>query len=395
MASIMDTLLKNSSTPFARELSNSFLTENAELNWATDVPFMNLALSGTMEKGIYSGITVFAGPSKHFKSMYALKCLDAWLSSKNETDDFAVLFYDTEYGITDDYIAQFPNVKKFKHKIIHVPVTTVEELKHESAKQIEALYEEYKETYKKSGSKAKRPEVFILLDSIGQVASNKETVDSIDGKLTVDMTRAKAVKSFFRIITSKVKMMGIPMVVIAHTYSSMEMFSKEVVSSGTGTIYSADSIFIIGKSQSKVKEEIAGYNFTLKAEKSRFVKEKSKFPITVHYDKGILTYSGFLDIAKGLGYVSTCRVGVKGGWKFVLEDCKQFGLEPNEGESFVFKTLTNDVDSDKEFWETVMKYTDLKDQITALYKIPSSCSDDELALVDAMPDELKELIAND
>jgi len=61
----------------------------------------------------------------------------------------------------------------------------------------------------------------------------------------------------------------------------------------------------------------------------------------------------------------------------------------------VFKTLTNDVDSDKEFWETVMKYTDLKDQITALYKIPSSCSDDELALVDAMPDELKELIAND
>lgn len=390
----MDTLMKNASSPFARELTNSFISDNEGLNWVTDIPLMNIAFSASMEKGIHSGITVFAGPSKHFKSMYALKAMDAWFATKEDDDDCCALFYDTEYGITSDYIAQFPNVQKNKHKIIHIPVTSVEELRHESAKQVELLYDTYKEDYKKNGKKAKRPEVFILLDSIGQIASNKETDDAVDGKDTVDMTRAKAVKSFFRILTSKVKMLGIPMVVIAHTYQTLEMFSKAVVSSGTGTTYSADSIFIIGKSQSKVKEEIAGYNFTLRAEKSRFVKEGSKFPITVHYDKGILPYSGFLDLAKAFGIVSQCRVGKAGGWSFTLSDSKQFGIEPNEGDDHVFKSLSTQVDSDKDFWETVMKYTDFKEQIIALYKIPNSCTSKEIEMLDEMSDEVKGFITD-
>jgi len=226
--SVLNTLLKNTSTPFARTINDSFVTDNSEVHFPSDIPMLNVAFSGSMDKGYQSGVTVWAGPSKHFKSMYALNALDAFFKN---AEDGVCLFYDSEYGITEDYLKQFPHIQDKLDRIIHIPITTVEELKHESSKQIEAIYDEYKAAFKKS-KKADKPKVFILIDSIGQLASNKETQDSIDGKLTVDMTRAKAVKSFFRIVTSKVKMLGIPMHVIAHTYATMEMFSRQVVSSG-------------------------------------------------------------------------------------------------------------------------------------------------------------------
>ena len=38
----------------------------------TSVPMLNVALSGKIDGGFSSGLTVLAGPSKHFKSNYAL-----------------------------------------------------------------------------------------------------------------------------------------------------------------------------------------------------------------------------------------------------------------------------------------------------------------------------------
>jgi hypothetical protein len=219
--------MKNSSSPFTRSLDNSFVTDNTDINYPCDVPMLNVAFSGKMDSGFQSGITIWGGPSKHFKSMYALKMLDTWFL---ENPDGVCLFFDSEYGITEDYINQYPNINMAR--VLHTPVTTIEELRHEATKQVENLYETYKVDYKKAPKSTERPKVFVLVDSIGQLASNKETEDAKDGKTTVDMTRAKAVKSFFRILTSKVKMLGIPMAVVAHTYQTLEMFSKAVVSGG-------------------------------------------------------------------------------------------------------------------------------------------------------------------
>lgn len=227
MADILDTLMKNSDSPFTRVLDNSFVTDNTDINFPCDIPMLNVAWSGKMDKGFQSGITVWAGPSKHFKSMYALKMLDTWFL---HNPDGVCMFFDSEYGITEDYLKQFPNINM--QRVLHTPVTTIEELRHEATKQVEQLYEIYKADYKKAPKSTERPKVFILVDSIGQLASNKETEDAKDGKTTVDMTRAKAIKSFFRILTSKVKMLGIPMAVVAHTYDTLEMFSKAVVSGG-------------------------------------------------------------------------------------------------------------------------------------------------------------------
>lgn len=88
-----------------------------------------------------------------------------------------------------------------------------------------------------------------------------------------------------------------------------------VISHNTGLIYSANQAFIIGKSQEKDGDELVGWNFTLNAEKSRFVKEKSRFTFTVLYEGGIDKYSGILDLALEFGFV----VKPKNGWYALVD----------------------------------------------------------------------------
>lgn len=232
MMGLLENMLKTSSTPFARKMTNSFIQENKSTTWNMDVPLMNVALSGQMDVGFQSGITIFAGPSRHYKSLYCLTMLNQWFKHNINPEEAVAILFDTEYGITDDYLQSFPYIVKYMDRIIHMPVNTVEELRHEIAIQIETLYDEYKTSYKKAPKSTQKPNVFLMVDSIGQVASKKETIDAVDNKSTADMTRAKQIKSLFRIITSKVKMLGIPTVIVAHTYSEMSLFPKQVVSGG-------------------------------------------------------------------------------------------------------------------------------------------------------------------
>jgi len=94
------------------------------------------------------------------------------------------------------------------------------------------------------------------------------------------------------------------MLAINHTYQEIGLFPKSIVSGGTGIYYSADNIWIIGRRQVKKGTEIQGYDFIINVEKSRFVKEKSKIPISVTWEGGIDPYSGLLDVALAGGYVT-------------------------------------------------------------------------------------------
>jgi len=82
-------------------------------------------------------------------------------------------------------------------------------------------------------------------------------------------------------VTPYLTMKNIPLLAVNHTYNTIEMYSKAVVSGGTGVVYSADNVWIIGRQQDKDGSEVKGYHFIINVEKSRFVKEKSKIPISV------------------------------------------------------------------------------------------------------------------
>ena len=67
--SVMDKLKKNSKIKETAILSESkYFTENDMV--PTDVPMINVALSGDADGGLTSGLTVLAGPSKHFKTSF-------------------------------------------------------------------------------------------------------------------------------------------------------------------------------------------------------------------------------------------------------------------------------------------------------------------------------------
>ena len=88
--SIMDKLKKNS------KLDSEVLTQSQYYGKkdqaATDVPMLNAALSGSVDGGLSPGVTILAGPSKHFKTNFALKLASAYMKKHPEA---AMLFYDS------------------------------------------------------------------------------------------------------------------------------------------------------------------------------------------------------------------------------------------------------------------------------------------------------------
>mgnify|MGYP000327115142 CR=1 FL=1 len=92
--SLLDKLKKNSTIKETEILNKSKFFAKKDMI-QTSVPMMNVALSGSLEGGLTPGLTVFAGPSKHFKSLLGLVLIKAYMSKH---PDAVCLFYDSEFG---------------------------------------------------------------------------------------------------------------------------------------------------------------------------------------------------------------------------------------------------------------------------------------------------------
>ena len=120
--SVMDKLKKNSKLKNTEVLSESKFFNEKDMT-PTDSPMINVALSGSVEGGLASGLTVLAGPSKHFKTSFALIMAAAYLKKHK---DAVMLFYDSEFGSPQAYFEQF---EVDTSRVLHTPITNVEELK--------------------------------------------------------------------------------------------------------------------------------------------------------------------------------------------------------------------------------------------------------------------------
>ena len=69
--SLRDKLIKNSTISLTSTLEDSKIFTKKDMI-PTTVPMINVALSGTIDGGITPGLTMLAGPSKHFKTGFAL-----------------------------------------------------------------------------------------------------------------------------------------------------------------------------------------------------------------------------------------------------------------------------------------------------------------------------------
>ena len=333
--SIMDKLKKNSKIKETDILSESKFFNEKDMV-PTDVPMLNVALSGSVDGGLTPGLTVLAGPSKHFKTSFALIMAAAYLKKHK---DAVMLFYDSEFGSPQDYFDQFGIDTS---RVLHTPVTDVEKLKFDLVSQLEQI---------ERGDK-----VIVVIDSVGNLASKKELEDALNEKSVADMSRAKALKGLFRMVTPYLNMKDIPLIAVNHTYMEIGLFPKAVVSGGTGIYYSADNIWILGRQQDKQGTEIKGYHFVINVEKSRYVKEKSKIPISVSWDGGVSNYSGMLDVALDGNYVAK----PSNGWY-----CR---VDRSTGELVDPKVREKDTHGE-DFWLPILRDTDFKEYLKNKYSI--------------------------
>ena len=278
---LKERLIKNSSIKETAALENSRLWAKKDMI-TTDIPALNIALSGSLDGGMCPGMIEIAGKSKTFKSKFAIEIERAFLK---KFKDGVVLFYDSEWGTPNSYFDELNT-----DNIIHTPITEIEELTVDVVKQLDSIEDNDK--------------LLVVIDSLGNLASRKEVTDALKGEDKVDLTRAKKIKALYRMIGPRLPLKEVYMVVVNHTYDTIETYSKEIVGGGTGTIYNANGIWIITSSKNRDSEkELEGFDFNIKIDKSRFVKQDTRIPITVSFDKGIDKWSGLLDIAIEGGFV--------------------------------------------------------------------------------------------
>jgi hypothetical protein len=155
-----------------------------------------------------------------------------------------------------------------------------------------------------------------------------------------------------------VKKIGkLPVYDISVADNQQYVLENGIVSHNTGSYYGSDNIWIIGRQQEKDGTEISGYHFVINVEKSRYVKEKSKIPITLSYENGINKWSGLLDIALQGNYVAK----PKNGWYAVVDQETGELKEPN--------MRASDIVNNRNFWIKIFETTDFAKYIEKTYKV--------------------------
>lgn len=337
MSKLLEKILKNSTIKDSELVSKSkFFTKKDMIK--TQVPALNVALSGELDGGFVPGLTLWCGPSKHFKSMFSLIMAKAYM---DKYPDAILVLYDCEFGTPLSY---FDSIGIDTSRVVHTPIMNMEEFKFDVIKQLENL---------DRGDK-----IVFVIDSLGNMASKKEIDDAIEGKGTADMSRAKQMKSIFRMITPYLNRLDIPMIGVNHIYMTQEMYSKPIVSGGTGIYLSADNIYILGRQQEKDGTELLGWNFIINVEKSRHVVEKSKIPITVKFESGLSPWSGLLEMALESGAI----VKPSNGWY------SRVNLDTGEIEDKKFRIKDTD---NKEFWMPVLMSKPFRDWVKTRYSVSS------------------------
>lgn len=243
---------------------------------------LNALLSGSIFGGLPSGlITAFAGPESVGKTFIALSVAKNFL---NQNKDSYVYYFESEGAIRKEMLKQRGiDLKRF---IIH-PVDTIETFRSKAFKLMK-YYEENPNS----------PKILIVLDSMGNLSTNKELEDVESEKNVSDMTRQRLIKATFRVLTLKVEKLNLPMIVTNHVYTKIgSMDPTPEMAGGGGLKYCASNIVFFGKRKFKEGTDIIGAVIPATLKKGRFTKENSKILMNLKYDSGLEQYYGLIDLA--------------------------------------------------------------------------------------------------
>jgi RecA/RadA recombinase len=258
---------------------------------------LNACLTGSLFGGYPNNRAVaIAGPSGTGKTFLLLNGI-----KRAQDMGYSIVFYDSENAVDKDLIEKFGiDPTRFRYE----PCNTVQEFRSSVTALTDLLIEQ-----KNKG--VELPKILIALDSAGNLATQKEIDDAKSGSDKADMTRAKLLKSAFRILMTKLGICKIPFLFTNHTYQTQDLFSQTVSGGGTGPEYAASIILFLGKAKLKEGTEQTGIIVSAKPNKNRFAKPT---PIKFHisFNKGMNPYIGLEE------YISWDNCGIERG-RFINE----------------------------------------------------------------------------
>ena len=325
--SIFDTLAKEAKNDYAKLVSDGITTGDEQKFIGTGSYILNALLSGSIYGGIPDNrVTAIAGEQATGKTFYAIGIAKNFLDNN---PDGAVFYFDSEAAATGDL---FKNRGLDANRVWHFPVDTIEEFRTQIIRILDNLLKTKEED---------RQPLLIVLDSLGMLASSKELEDALADKQVRDMTKTQSIKSVFRIITSKLGKLKVPMIVTNHTYKTMNMYGDQSeMGGGSGLKYAASTIMYLSKSKEKDGTDVVGNIIKVKANKSRFTKENSQVATRLFFDaRGLDKYYGLLELGEKYG------VFTRKGNRVVV------------GESSVYPSVIL-ADPEKYFTEEVMEKLD-------------------------------------
>ena len=285
--SIFDTLAKEAKNDYAQLVSE---TSNDQGFIGTGSYILNAQLSGSIYGGIPNNrVTAIAGEQATGKTFYAIGIASTFL---DDHPDGAVFYFDSEAAATPDL---FRDRGLDPSRVWHFPIDTIEEFRTQMIRILDNLL--------KTPEKDRKP-LLVILDSLGMLASQKELQDAMDDKQVRDMTKSQTIKSVFRIITSKLGKLKIPMIVTNHTYKTMNPYGDPTdMGGGSGLKYAASTIMTLTKSKEKdSSKEIIGNIIKVKTYKSRLTKENTQIATRLFFDsRGLDQYYGLLELGEKYG----------------------------------------------------------------------------------------------
>ena len=279
VGTILDNIAKSVPILIEKEIKEkTFIT--------TGVFIVDAAMSGRLLGGgiATNRISVFAGESGAGKSFMCYSC-----TKHAQKAGYSVIYIDTEQAIDLEDLPKY-GVDNSLEKFRLIRSNKVEDVNMLLTQLVDDLKKQKLDGYE-------MPKLMIVIDSLGQMASNKEKNDLLKGDIKQDMTKAKALGSLFRSINTDLGYLNIPLLVANHTYLTLDLFPKSVMKGGNGLLYSASVIGMMSKSQLKTGQEddmdlgASGISVLFKTQKSRLAKPK-KIRFDISFAHGMNPYTG-------------------------------------------------------------------------------------------------------
>ena len=303
MSDLFNSLLKEADNKYASVVEDGVIAGDIHSYVDTGSLSFNALLSGSIYAGLPgNSVTALAGEPATGKTFIAINVVKKFL---DENPKGFVFYFESESAISQKMlIDRGVDIRR----IAIAPVMTVQEFR----TQIIRILNKYMETPKKD-----RPPMFFVLDSLGNLSTEKEMTDIQEGKDVRDMTRSQLIKGAFRAITLKLGIADCVLLVTNHVYDVVGAYvPMKKMNGGSGLEYAASTIIFLSKKKDKDKDsnEVTGAIITALVKKGRLTIENRKVEFLLNYQKGLDRYYGLLDLAEKFGIFKKIST------KFQLQD---------------------------------------------------------------------------